>query len=148
MKQEKLKEITQLFLEFHPIHQKKVASIFSKNTSDPYHCTANQVKAIMIIGGNKSIIPTVLGKGLGLQKGSLTTLLDSLEKLDLIKRNAYPDDRRKTLISLTSKGDEYRDLRMTQFECELSEMFNEFPEVKLDEFIPCFTRVIEMMKKL
>lgn len=148
MKDDKLKEVTRLFLEFHPLHQRKITSLFSKNTSDPYDCNRNQIKAIMIIGRNKEIIPTSLGKCLGLQKGSLTTLLDSLEKMNLIKRTSHPDDRRKILVSLTDLGYEYRTLKMNQFESELSELFGSLSEDKLDEFIPCFTQVVDIMKLL
>ena len=116
MGKDKLNQITSLFLEFYPLYQKKITSLFSKSTSDPYKCNSNQIRAIMIIGRNKNIIPTLLGKYLGLQKGSLTTLLDSLENMDLIERNSHPDDRRKLLLSLTSKGNEFRDLKISQFE--------------------------------
>lgn len=148
MKDDKLKQITQLFLEFHPLHQRKIASLFSKNTCDPYNCNRNQIKAIMIIGKNKEIIPTLLGKCLGLQKGSLTTLLDHLEKIGLIKRTAHPDDRRKILISLTDLGSEYRELKISQFEMELSNSFEDLPEEMLDEFIPCLIKVMDVMKAL
>lgn len=148
MKDDKLKAITQLFLEFHPLHQRKITSLFSKGTSDPYNCNRNQIKAIMIIGKNKEIIPTTLGKCLGLQKGSLTTLLDQLEKTNLIKRTNHPDDRRKTLISLTDLGNEYRQLKINDFETELSKLFGDFPEDKLDDLIPCLTHLIDTMKML
>lgn len=148
MKDDKLKQITQLFLEFHPLHQRKITSLFSKGTSDPYNCNRNQIKAIMIIGNNKEIIPTLLGKCLGLQKGSLTTLLDQLEKINLIKRTNHPDDRRKILISLTDLGNEYRELKINQFEIELSALFEGLPEDKLDEFIPCLVHLIDTMKML
>ncbi len=148
MKDDKLKQITQLFLEFHPLHQRKITSLFSKNTLDPYNCNRNQIKAIMIIGKNGEIIPTLLGKCLGLQKGSLTTLLDQLETIALIKRKPHPDDRRKTLISLTDLGSEYRELKINQFEVELSNLFGNLPEEKLDEFIPCLIKVMDVIKVL
>lgn len=148
MKEEKLKEITQLFLEFHPIHQQKITSLFSKNTNDPYNCNRNQIKAIMIIGKHGEIIPTILGKCLGLQRGSLTTLLDSLEDMGLINKISHPKDRRKLLITLTDKGIEYRHLKAKQFEQELSHLFDNLTEEKLDEFIPCFKNVLDTMKEL
>ncbi len=148
MKEEKLREITQLFLEFHPIHQRKITSLFSKDNSDTYKCNRNQIKAIMIIGRNIEMIPTMLGKCLGLQKGSLTTLLDSLEEMGLVSRTAHPADRRKTLISLTERGLEYRTLKIKQFEIELSKVFDSLSEETLDEFIPCFRNVIDTIKEI
>lgn len=148
MKDYKLSQITNLFLEFYPIHQKKIATLFSKATYDPYKCNLNQVRAIMTIGKNKSIIPTMLGKCLGLQKGSLTSLLDSLEDIELVKRSSHPDDRRKTLLSLTSKGNAYRDLKITQFKDELSVLFDKVSEDKLDEFIVSLDNVLDTLKDL
>lgn len=148
MTDDKLDQITNLFLEFYPIHQKKIASLFSKSKSDPYKCNLNQVRAIMTIGKNKSIIPTLLGKCLGLQKGSLTTLLDSLEAMELVKRSSHPDDRRKTLLSLTSKGEDYRALKISQFKSELSVLFDGLSHEELDEFILSLSNVLKTLKTL
>ena len=148
MENDKLNQITSLFLEFYPLYQRKITSLFPKATSDPYKCNLNQIRTIMIIGRNKSIIPTTLGKCLGLQKGSLTTLLDSLEKMDLVKRSPHPDDRRKLILSLTSKGTEYRNLKINQFDVEISNLFNNVSEDKLDDFIACFGNVLETIKEL
>lgn len=148
MKNNKLTQITDLFLEFYPIHQKKIASLFSKGTCEPYKCNLNQTRAIMIIGRSESIIPTMLGKSLGLQKGSLTTLIDSLVSMDLVKRNPHPDDRRKLLLSLTSKGNEYRGLKIDQFNQEISILFNKISEDKLDDFIVNFENVLDTIKNL
>lgn len=148
MKNDKLNQVTNLFLEFYPLYQQKITSLFPKSTSDPYKCNLNQIRTIMIIGRNKSIIPTTLGESLGLQKGSLTTLLDSLEKMELVERRPHPDDRRKLILSLTSKGIEYRDLKINQFGIEISNLFDEIPEDKLDDFIACFGNVLDTIKKL
>ena len=43
---------------------------------------------------------------LGLDRTSLTYLLDGLEKQTLIKRTTDPDDRRNRHINLTAKGSE------------------------------------------
>ena len=148
MKNDKLNQITSLFLEFYPLYQQKITSLFSNAKTDPYKCNLNQIRTIMIIGRNESIIPTTLGKCLGLQKGSLTTLLDSLEKMELVERNPHPDDRRKLILSLTSKGNEYRDLKINQFDSEVSSLFGEVPENKLDDFIACFENVLDTIKDL
>lgn len=148
MENDKLNQVTSLFLEFYPLYQRKITSLFPKATYDPYKCNLNQIRTIMIIGREKSIIPTILGKCLGLQKGSLTTLLDSLEEMGLVERNPHPDDRRKLILSLTSKGTEYRDLKISQFDVEISSLFSEVPETKLDDFISCFGTVLDTIKDL
>lgn len=148
MKTEKLKEITEMYLEFHPLHQKKISSLFSKSYEDGYGCNRNQIRAIMIIGRNESIIPTSLGKCLGLQKGSLTTLLDSLENMNLVKREPHPDDRRKTLVSLTDSGKKYRDIKLYEFGKDIYTLFSNLSEEELDEFASNLKGVVSVFKKI
>ncbi|AFS79402.1 MarR family transcriptional regulator [Gottschalkia acidurici 9a] len=148
MSEEKVREIAKLFFEFSPLYQKKIISFFSKCGDKTYKCNSSQVKAIMIIGGKESIIPTKLGQCLGLQKGSLTTLLDSLENMNLIKRSSHPEDRRKTLISLTEEGNNLRNLKLEEFQNNISKLFSKFPEEKLDEFLPSFKNVLDTVKEL
>lgn len=45
--------------------------------------------------------PTQIGAELGLTSGSVTALLDRLEKADLVKRSPDPDDRRGVMIHPT-----------------------------------------------
>ena len=148
MSEKKVREIAKLFFEFNPLYQKKIVSFFSKCNDNAYKCNSNQVKAIMIIGAKESIIPTKLGQCLGLQKGSLTTLLDSLENMNLIKRNLHPKDRRKTLISLTEEGNNLRNLKLEEFQDNISKLFSKLSEEKLDQFLPSFKNVLDTIKEL
>lgn len=50
------------------------------------------------------LTPTRLFQGLMLSSGAMTNRLDKLEQAGLIARAPDPDDRRGTLISLTSRG--------------------------------------------
>ena len=148
MKEEKLKIITETYLEFYPLHQKKISSLFTQNSNDGYSCNRNQVRAIMILGRNGQMIPTLLGKCLGLQKGSLTTLLDSLESMDLIQREPHPNDRRKTLVSLTDSGNVYRSLRLSEFGKNICELFSKLSEKDLDDFSNSLNVIVSILKKV
>ncbi|WP_180552052.1 MarR family transcriptional regulator (plasmid) [Staphylococcus haemolyticus] len=53
---------------------------------------------------DKDISPSELATKAGISRGTVTGLLDSLEKSDYIKRIYNSDDRRKVTISLTNKG--------------------------------------------
>ncbi|MFF0492758.1 MarR family transcriptional regulator [Nocardia sp. NPDC004068] len=50
--------------------------------------------------------PGRLATELNLTSGSVTTMLDRLAKLDYIARTPDPDDRRKTLITITERARE------------------------------------------
>ena len=45
-----------------------------------------------------------VGKKLLSTKGNITLIIDNLEKRDLVKRVAYPEDRRLTTVQLTPPG--------------------------------------------
>jgi MarR family 2-MHQ and catechol resistance regulon transcriptional repressor len=54
---------------------------------------------------HKGTVPiSMLGEHLSLTSGSLTTMVDRLEKKELLERQFAPDDRRVRLISLTKAG--------------------------------------------
>ncbi|MEV0669352.1 MarR family transcriptional regulator [Mycobacterium sp. NPDC050441] len=45
--------------------------------------------------------PRYLADGLGLTTGSVTAMLDRLEKLNYVQRKPHPDDRRKVIVAPT-----------------------------------------------
>ncbi len=78
-----------------------------KGEINEYNCTKNQSRAIMIIGRNGKISPTILGKCMDMEKGSITSLVDSLENMNLVYRENDLEDKRKTWIQLTEEGKAY-----------------------------------------
>jgi DNA-binding MarR family transcriptional regulator len=100
-----LKKIILLMMErdaldnliFQQTFQKKVTSKF-RNLSK------NQPMVIKIIGMEGEIMPSTIGKHMGMDKSSLTRMIDDLEKKGMVFRKTDPEDRRKVLISLTEKG--------------------------------------------
>ncbi|MFC0432354.1 MarR family winged helix-turn-helix transcriptional regulator [Kutzneria buriramensis] len=50
------------------------------------------------------LTPRELGERLNLVTGSVTAMLDRLEKLDLLARAPHPADRRKVVVRLTDAG--------------------------------------------
>ncbi|MEM7687438.1 MAG: MarR family transcriptional regulator [Pseudomonadota bacterium] len=53
---------------------------------------------------NGPVSPSAIGRSLSLTSGSVTVLLDRLEKKDLVRRLPSPDDRRALLIEATAKA--------------------------------------------
>jgi len=100
-----LKKIILLMMErdaldsyiFEQTFQKKITSKF-KNLSK------NQPVVIKIIGMEGEIMPSTIGKYTGMDKSSLTRMVDDLEKKGFVFRKTDPEDRRKVLVSLTEKG--------------------------------------------
>jgi DNA-binding MarR family transcriptional regulator len=93
-------------------------------------------------------MPTNLGKCLDLQKGSLTSMIDALEKEGLVFRKGDPADRRKTLICLTEKGKEYRNWLTGEFEKNASEVITKLEEEDLIAYQKGLQTIFSILKKL
>jgi DNA-binding MarR family transcriptional regulator len=67
--------------------------------------TTPTFNVLMILEGSPvPLCPWEIGERLLVTRGTVTGLLDSLERLELIRRVPNPDDRRSLRIELTSKA--------------------------------------------
>lgn len=64
---------------------------------------AAQTLAI-IEGAGEPLAPSVIADRLMITTGSMTSLLDTLEKRGLVRRQPHPSDRRRLLVELTPEG--------------------------------------------
>ena len=62
--------------------------------------SARQVLAV-VEGAGEPIEPSVIAERVLITTGSMTSVLDTLEKRGLIQRMPHPDDRRKILVEIT-----------------------------------------------
>jgi MarR family transcriptional regulator, organic hydroperoxide resistance regulator len=148
MKEERIKEAVKLQFEMIHLFHKNFARIFHQLRNSKYNLNKNQNKAIMIIGAVDNIMPTTLGKCIDLQKGSLTTMIDALEREELVCRKGDPDDRRKTLISLTEKGKDYREWFMGEIEKNASEILQKLDEEDIIAYQESLKIMLATLKKL
>lgn len=58
----------------------------------------------MLDGAGEPLEPGVIAERLLVTSGSMTSLLDTLEKAGLVVRRKHPDDRRKLLVEITDAG--------------------------------------------
>ena len=65
---------------------------------------AAQTLAI-IEGAGEPLTPSIIAGRLMITTGSMTSLLDTLERRGLIRRQAHPSDRRRLLVELTDEGE-------------------------------------------
>ncbi len=104
--------------------------------------------AIMIIGKAGEITPTTLSKFINMEKGSLTTLIDSLEEKKLAIRSCDPNDRRKVLLSLTSAGIEYMKTIEEQSQKGLALMVANFDEKEIEQMYTSLKILVKILKKI
>lgn len=147
MKEERIKETVKLQFEMVHLFHKNFAKSFHQIKNERYNLNKNQNRAIMLIGASGDIMPTTLGKYLDLQKGSLTSMIDALEREELVYRQGDPQDRRKTLISLTEKGTEYRKWLINEMDKNTSEVFNKLEEEDIITYQENLKTLVEILKK-
>jgi len=122
---------------FEQNFQKKIAGKFKE-------LSKNQPMVIKIIGIEGEIMPSTLGKYTGMEKSSLTRMVDDLEKKGIVFRKTDPDDRRKVLVSLTEKGRDCYN-RLSQITTEMAEEILQFVD---DEDVENFMHSLETMVKV
>ncbi len=66
-----------------------------------------------------------IGKSILISSGSMTYVIDKLEKKELLQRTECPNDRRAIFIVLTAKGEEFMAQTMPQYQDFIAEMFSE-----------------------
>jgi DNA-binding MarR family transcriptional regulator len=67
--------------------------------------SAADSKALELVLRHQPVTPSTLGRLLHLSPSSTTGLIDRLEESGLVRREASPDDRRKTLVVATADSD-------------------------------------------
>ncbi|QOR35033.1 winged helix-turn-helix transcriptional regulator [Clostridium sp. 'deep sea'] len=131
MNKDHVGQLNQLFFEYITLYHHRIGHIFTVDNNDEPLCNKNQKKALFVIKKYRRVIQKDLGKSMDLSKGALTSLLDSLEEVNLIKRISDKDDRRKRWLELTQQGLEYTNAKLTLYENELSKMLKNVEEKEI-----------------
>lgn len=74
--------------------------------NDAYNLSHSEASALLIIDAKKETSQIDIALKLHLKPASIVSLIDELEKLKLVKREAAKQDRRRYQIKLTEKGHE------------------------------------------
>jgi|GEM_PF-698199 len=76
--------------------------LHNRQTLDEHQLSPSGRQVLAIVeGAGEPLEPSVIADRLLITTGSVTSLLDNLEKRDLIRRLPHPRDRRKLLIDIT-----------------------------------------------
>ena len=84
--------------------------LHTRHTYDEHRLSASARDILAIVeGAGGPLEPSVIAERLLITTGSMTSLLDNLEKRGLIRRLPHPSDRRKLLIDITPAAQEIVD---------------------------------------
>lgn len=128
-------------LLFEQTFQKKIAGKFKE-------LSKNQPIVIKIIGIEGEIMPSTLGKYTGMDKSSLTRMVDDLEKKGIVFRKTDLGDRRKVLVSLTEKGLDYYNY-LSQITTEMAEEILQFvDDSDVENFMHSLETMVKILRKI
>jgi DNA-binding MarR family transcriptional regulator len=76
--------------------------LHNRHTLDQYQLSPSARGVLAVVeGAGEPLEPSVIAERLVVTTGSMTSLLDNLEKRGLVRRLPHPGDRRKLLIDIT-----------------------------------------------
>ncbi|BBO76324.1 transcriptional regulator [Desulfosarcina widdelii] len=124
-----MKTLSDLIIEFY----EKLSS-WEHSVVEGSGITLPQMHTIEILGVNDGIRMKDLAAKMGVTTGTLTVMIDNLEKKNLVERIPNPDDRRSYVIKLSPEGvDHYR--RHSNFHLELTrECVSKFSDEEIQTF--------------
>ena len=126
---------------FEQAFQKKIAGKFNE-------LSKNQPMVIKIISMEGEMMPSTIGKYTGMEKSSLTRMVDDLEKKGIVSRNTDPDDRRKVLVSLTEKGLEYYNC-LNKITAEMADEILKFVDEKdIEDYVQSLETMVRILRKI
>ncbi len=103
MGDEEIELITRFPRVAHKIGR-KLMSGFSCSHDDLFNLSPTQRHVLFLIHEGRHLTMTELHKCTGLEKGSLTSVIDQLIEKGLVQRRGDEKDRRKVYVSLTDFG--------------------------------------------
>lgn len=107
-----------------------------------------QSNVILMIGTMGEMIPSYLGLCMDTDRSSLSRMIDSMEKKGIVNRRTDIEDRRKVMISLTEKGEEYYEILKRKMEEALASIICLLDEQDIKEYKACIKKEISILEKI
>ncbi|WP_373599396.1 MarR family winged helix-turn-helix transcriptional regulator [Paraclostridium bifermentans] len=108
--------------------------------------THQQIMVLKIVAHNKEINITQLCNEMYLSKGTVSGIVNRLEKADYIKKVKYPEDKRNTYISFSNKGLEFAKEFRIKVEETFGNLFDNLTDKEKDEIYVTLNLIKEKLK--
>lgn len=129
-------DLSQLILEFF----EKVTT-WEHDVVRESPLSLQQMHTIEIIGHHGPLTMKDLAKTMGVTTGTLTVMIDRLEKMELATRAPNPEDRRSYLIDLTEAGREHFTNHQQMHQLLTEEITGTLNETERHQFAQILTKV-------
>lgn len=107
--------------------------------------TENHIIVMMAVRLNNPLSPSELSRALGMQKGSLTTIIRNLCQFGMIERQDTPGDERSYRLLITSTGLDFVDHMAEQRQAGFRKLFSEMPEPQCQQVISTLETLIDYL---
>lgn len=107
--------------------------------------TGPQLLVLQALGQHREMSAGELAREVNLSQGTVTSILDRLEKRQLIRRVRSHADRRKVFVTLTATGEQQLASAPTLLQERFIERFNELKEWEQNQILATLQRLAEMM---
>jgi DNA-binding MarR family transcriptional regulator len=79
--------------------------LHNRQAKEDYGLSATAKMALAVVeGAGEPLAPSVIAERLLITTGSMTSMLDTLERRGLLRRMPHPNDRRKLLVDVTDEA--------------------------------------------
>ncbi|AZR72726.1 hypothetical protein BBF96_04565 [Anoxybacter fermentans] len=138
--------ILKMLKTFHLLHQNLLSDF--KNIDFDTNLNKTQRRVLMFLYCDGKNTMTSLCKKTELQRGSMTSVIDSLEELGLVQRTRSKDDRRQFFISLTQKGVQTAEKLKETMNLYLKRKLEYLTDDELQLFIQALDQLWQLNKKI
>lgn len=98
--------------------------------------------------GKKAVTPSYLSDELGVTKGRITAIINSLSEKGMVTLGQVEGDRRKVDVRITKAGVEYIDKKLDNVGAFVNEFCNKMSKDKVDELVSLIDDAIAVMKDM
>ncbi len=112
------------------------------------HFNKNHIRALFLLSNKGNMISSQLGKLIGLERGSVTTLVKHLMQEGYVAKEQCEVDKRKQFLVITYKGKSMVEEIDKLYIKEVKSAFEKLSEDELDKFIKSLDSLTKIIKKL
>lgn len=105
----------------------------------------NHIIVMMAVRMASPLSPSELSRAVGMQKGSLTTIIRSLCQSGLVERQDTPGDERSYRLVITPVGLEFADHMAAQRHAGFRELFADLPEPQCQQIVSALDTLIDYL---
>ena len=96
--------------------------------------------------GDKPATPSMLSEELGVTKGRITAIINSLTHKDMVRLEKVDGDRRKVDVRITEKGKQYIDEKLASTNAFLRNFIDKIGRKDAEELMRILNRTTEIMR--